>query len=235
MARSTATITSELQNDSQSVFHLMELHFDDALWDDIFLTDNFHDVELDTPTQASAQTYTAAGGFLNFAAITETTQLAVNTITISLSGIDNQSIDNQSTGIIAKLMQSPIINKRVVIYRSFGVPTVDPFSKTYMIFDGNVKNWSVDETVNEATISVEVSTHWANFEQKSVDETVNEATISVEVSTHWANFEQKNGRITNTTTQSNTTRYGSTQKFSSDRGLEYASSQIADIQWGPSN
>jgi hypothetical protein len=205
MARSTATITSELQNDSQSVFHLMELHFDDALWDDIFLTDNFHDVELDTPTQASAQTYTAAGGFLNFAAITETTQLAVNTITISLSGIDNQS-----TGIIAKLMQSPIINKRVVIYRSFGVANSTDTTKTYMIFDGNVKNWSVDETVNEATISVEVSTHWANFEQK-------------------------NGRITNTTTQSNTTRYGSTQKFSSDRGLEYASSQIADIQWGPSN
>lgn len=205
MARSTATITSELQNDSQSVFHLMELHFDDALWDDIFLTDNFHDVELDTPTQASAQTYTAAGGFLNFAAITETTQLAVNTITISLSGIDNQS-----SGIIAKLMQSPIINKRVVIYRSFGVANSTDTTKTYMIFDGNVKNWSVDETVNEATISVEVSTHWANFEQK-------------------------NGRITNTTTQSNTTRYGSTQKFSSDRGLEYASSQIADIQWGPSN
>tara|TARA_R100000329_G_scaffold151045_1_gene145665 strand:- start:1589 stop:1828 length:240 start_codon:yes stop_codon:yes gene_type:complete len=79
-----------------------------------------------------------------------------------------------------------------------------------MIFDGNVKNWAVDENDTEATISVEVSTHWANFEQK-------------------------NGRITNTTTQTNTTKYGSTDKFSSDRGLEYSSALIADIQWGPTN
>jgi hypothetical protein len=68
-----------------------------------------------------------------------------------------------------------------------------------------------------------------------VDENASEATISIEVSTHWANFEQKNGRITNTTTQTNTTKYGSTDKFSSDRGLEYSSALIADIQWGPTN
>lgn len=205
MARSTATITSELQNDSQSVFHLMELHFDDNEWDDIFLTDNFHNVELDTITQPSAKTFLAAGGFLQFAPITETTKLAVNSISINLSGVDNQS-----TGIISKLMKAPILNKRVVIYRSFGVTNSTDLTKTYMIFDGNVKNWSVQENSGESTIAVEVSTHWANFEQK-------------------------NGRITNTTTQSNTTRYGSTQKFSSDRGLEYASAMIGDIQWGPSN
>ena len=205
MARSTATITSELQQDSQSVFHLMELHFDDSEWDDIFLTDNFHDIELDTPTQASAKTFNAAGGFLQFAAITETTKLAVNGITVSLSGVDNRS-----TGVISKLMKAPIINKRVVIYRSFGVANTTDLTKTYMIFDGNVKNWSIQEEMGQSTIAVEVSTHWANFDQK-------------------------NGRITNTTTQSNTTRYGSTDKFSSDRGLEYASAMIGDIKWGPSN
>jgi len=205
MARSTATITTELQQDSQTVFHLMELHFDDAVWDDVFLTDNFHDIELDTPTQASAKTFSAVGSLLGFAAITETTKLAINNINISLSGVDNRS-----TGIIAKLMQSPIINKRVVIYRSFGVANSTDLTKTYMIFDGNVKSWSIDESSGTATISIDVSTHWANFEQK-------------------------NGRITNTTTQSNTTRYGSTTKFSSDRGFEYASAMIGDIQWGPTN
>lgn len=205
MARSTATITTELQQDSQTVFHLVELHFDDSDWDDIFLTDNFHDIELDTPTQSSAKTYRAAGGFLQFAPITETTKLAVNGISINLSGVDNRS-----TGIISTLMKAPIINKRVVVYRSFGVTNSTDLTKTYMIFDGNVKNWSVDENAGESTIAVEVSTHWANFDQK-------------------------NGRITNSTTQSNTTRYGSTTKFSSDRGFEYASAMIADIKWGPSN
>lgn len=205
MARSTATITTQLQQDSQTVFHLMELHFDDATWDDVFLTDNFHDVELDTPTQSAARTFSAVGSLLSFAAITETTKLAVNTITISLSGVDNRG-----TGIIAKLMQSPIMNKRVVLYRSFGVTGTTDLTKTYQIFDGNVKSWNIDESSGTATISINVSTHWANFEQK-------------------------NGRITNTSTQSNTTRYGSTTKFSSDRGFEFASAMIGDIQWGPTN
>jgi len=205
MARSTATITTQLQQDSQTVFHLMELHFDDSIWDDVFLTDNFHDIELDTPTQSSAKTFSAVGNLLNFSAVTETTKLAVNTITISLSGVDNRA-----TGIIGKLMQSPIMNKRVVLYRSFGVTGTTDLTKTYQIFDGNVKSWNFDESSGTATISINVSTHWANFEQK-------------------------NGRITNTSTQSNTTKYGSTQKFSSDRGFEFASAMIGDIQWGPTN
>ena len=205
MARSTATITTQLQQDTADCFHLLELHFDDSTYDDVFITDNFHDIELDTPTQSAARTFTAVGGLLGFAPIQETTKLAVNSITISLSGVDNST-----DGLISKLMTAPIMNKRVVIYRSFGVPTLDPFSKTYMIFDGNVKSWSVDESESDSQISVNVATHWANFEQK-------------------------NGRITNTETQTKIVRYNSTNTFSSDRGLEYASAAIGDIQWGPTN
>ena len=205
MARSTATITSELQKDSQQAFHLVELHFDDATWDDVFLTDNFHDVVLDTPTQSAPRTFSAVGGLLGFQSITETTQLAVNSISVSLSGIDSTA-----NGIIVNLLKSPIMNKRVVIYRSFGVTSDTDTTKTFMIFDGNVKSFSIEEKDKDSTISVNVATHWANFEQK-------------------------NGRITNSTTQRNTTRYGSTSTFDSDRGFEYSSTQIADIRWGPDN
>ena len=206
MARSTATITTQLQQDTQDCFHLIELHFDDSIYNDIFLTDNFHDIDLNTPTQSASRTFTAVGGLLGFAPITETTKLAVNSITVSLSGVDNST-----TGIISNLMTAPIMNKRVIIYRSFGVPTVDPFSKTYMIFDGNVKSWSIDESEDGSTISINVATHWANFEQK-------------------------NGRITNSTTQRKTVKYSdSNQTFDADRGFEFASVAIADIQWGPSN
>ena len=132
MARSTATITSELQKDSQQAFHLVELHFDDSIWDDVFLTDNFYDVELNTPTQSAVKTFSAVGGLLGFQSITETTQLAVNNISISLSGIDSTA-----NGIIVNLLRSPIINKRVVVYRSFGVTSNTDTAKTYMIFDGN--------------------------------------------------------------------------------------------------
>lgn len=205
MARSTATITTQLQQDEQTTFHLLELHFNDSTYNDVFLTDNFHDIDLDTPTQSAVKTFTAVGGLLGFAPIQETTKLAVNSITISLSGIDNST-----DGIIAKLMTAPIMNKRVIIYRSFGVANNTDTTKTYLIFDGNVKSWSIDESEEGSQISINVATHWANFEQK-------------------------NGRITNTSTQQNTIRYNSTQTFKTDRGLEFSSAAIADIQWGPSN
>jgi hypothetical protein len=205
MARSTATITSELQQDSNNCFHLIELHFDDATWDDVFLTDNFHDIDLDTPTQSTVKTFTAVGGLLGFAPIQETTKLAVNSITVSLSGVDNST-----DGIISKLMTAPIMNKRVIIYRSFGVANNTDTTKTYLIFDGNVKSWSIDESEDSSQISVNVATHWANFEQK-------------------------NGRMTNSSTQRNTVRYNSTQAFTNDDGLVYASAAIGDIQWGPTN
>lgn len=205
MARSTATITSELQKDSQQAFHLVELHFDDSIWDDVFLTDNFYDVELNTPTQSAVKTFSAVGGLLGFQSITETTQLAVNNISISLSGIDSTA-----NGIIVNLLRSPIINKRVVVYRSFGVTSNTDTAKTYMIFDGNVKGFSIEEKDDDSSITVDVATHWANFEQK-------------------------NGRITNSTTQKETVKYGTSNKFSSDRGFEYSSVMVSDIQWGPDN
>ena len=205
MARATATITTQLQQDTVECFHLLELHFDDSTYDDVFITDNFHDIELDTPTQSAARTFTAVGGLLGFAPIQETTKLAVNSITISLSGVDNST-----DGLISKLMTAPIMNKRVIIYRSFGVTNSTDTTKTYMIFDGNVKSWSIDESETGSQISVNVATHWANFEQK-------------------------NGRITNTETQTKTVRYNSTSTFNNDRGLEYASAAIGDIQWGPTN
>ena len=206
MARSTATITTQLQQDTQDCFHLIELHFDDSTYDDIFLTDNFHDIDLNTPTQSASRTFTAVGGLLGFAPITETTKLAVNSITVSIGGVDNST-----DGIISNLMTAPIMNKRVIIYRSFGVTGNTDTTKTYMIFDGNVKSWSIDETDQGSSISVNVATHWANFEQK-------------------------NGRITNSTTQRKTVKYSdSNQTFDADRGFEFASIAISDIQWGPSN
>tara|TARA_B100000965_G_C19566108_1_gene746885 strand:- start:428 stop:1060 length:633 start_codon:yes stop_codon:yes gene_type:complete len=197
--------TGHLELDGNTCFHLVECFFSDGSQPNIYLTDRFHDTTITTPT-AGAQTYSAAGGMLSFSSVVETTQIKVNTITVSLSGVDNRS-----TGIIADVLNYPIVNQRVAIYRSFDTATAPAnMNNTYLIFDGNVKNFSIQEEPTGSTISLQVATHWANFEQK-------------------------NGRITNSTAQANTTKYNSTDTFASDRGFEYASAMIADITWGPSN
>ena len=199
--------TGKLELDAVKVFHLCELHFDDSNLDNLYLTDNFHDISWDSTTapDSGANTYTAAGNLLAFSPVLETTELRVNTINISLSGVDNSS-----AGVIANILAYPIVNKRVVIHRSFGVDSTTDYTKTFLLFDGNVKNFNINEARDNATISLSVATHWANFEQK-------------------------NGRITNSTTQENTQRYGSTSTFKGDLGFTYASAMIQHLKWGPSN
>ena len=192
----------QLEQDSMTCFHLVEINLDTP----IYLTDRFYDTTITTPTRGSSTTYKAVGGLLGFSSVLETTQIKVNSINIELSGSDNTS-----SGLIAEVLSTPIVNKRVVIYRSFDADTsIGNMNKTFLMFDGNIKNFNVTEGNKSSSVSISVSTHWANFQQK-------------------------NGRITNTTTQANTTRYGTgTQpKFSSDRGFEYSSAMIADITWGP--
>mgnify|MGYP003141692447 CR=1 FL=1 len=192
--------TGQLELDTQDCFHLIELYFDTPA----YLTDRFYDTTITTPTRGTSTTYQAVGGLLGFSSVLETTQIKVNTIQVSLS-----AGDNTSSGLVAAVLTTPIVNKRVAIYRSFDTDT-DPsnMNKTFLLFDGNIKGYNISEASNTATVSVSVATHWANFEQK-------------------------NGRITNSTTQSNTTRYNSTQKFSADRGFEFSSAMIGDITWGP--
>lgn len=198
--------TGELEKNAVKTFHLCELHFDDSNLDNLYITDNFHDIQWASPTAPDTNpTYTATGNLLAFSPVLETTELKVNTLNISLSGVDNSS-----AGVVAEILAYPIINKRVVIHRSFGVDSVSDTTKTFLLFDGNVKNFSINESRDNATISLAVATHWANFEQK-------------------------NGRITNSTTQQNTQRYGSTATFSGDLGFTYASAMIQDLKWGPSN
>ena len=194
--------TGDLQKDAVNCFHLLEVYLDTP----VNLTDRFHETTITTPTKGTSTVYEAVGGLLSFSSVVETTQIKVNTISISLN-----AGNNTSSGLIAKVMSEDLVNKRVAIYRSFDTDiSIGDMNQTFLIFDGNIRSFNVSEGSTGSSVSIKVATHWANFEAKA-------------------------GRITNTTTQSNTTRYASTQQFTSDKGFEYSSAMIADIQWGPSN
>lgn len=190
--------TGQVEKDSARVFHLLELHFSTAL----YLTDNFYNITYDSAThlEGSAPTYNAAGNLLGFSNVSETTQIKVNTITVSISGID--------TSDISDIIHGDVFNKRVVIYRTF-LDDNNAFqtNRTFQIFDGNIKNFSATEGIEQSTISLNVASHWANFEAK-------------------------NGRRTNKASQSITKQYGSTNTFVNDTGMDYSATQIRDIKWG---
>ena len=198
--------SGQVEKDSARVLHLMELHIKDAsqtlLDSNLFLTDNHYDITYDSATnpESSAPTFTAAGKLLGFGAVSETTQIKINTLAVTLSGV--------TTGDISDIVHSNIINKRVVIYRSF-LDDNHAFqtNRTFMMFDGNIKNFSAMENGEESTITINVASHWANFQAT-------------------------NGRKTNKASQSVTKQYNSTNTFFDDTGFDFSSTQVRDIRWG---
>lgn len=106
-------------------------------------------------------------------------------------------------------LNNDLINKRIVVYRAYiDDDGVFESGSPYMFFDGNIESYAIKESPEGAAITVTIASHYANFLQT-------------------------NGRKTNPNSQQNAAYYNNTsQKFSDDRGMEFASSMVKDIKWG---
>ena len=208
---SNSSTTAFLNRDAINCFHTVDLLIADSgvSLSNLFLTDNFFPVSFQSTTQSSSQDYSPLGSLMGLTAIQESTGIRVNALTITISGV--------SDSLVHQLLNTDeLINKRVVIYRTFIVPGTADFTpvlsggtqNTYALYDGTIKDFSIEEGPEEAKVSIAVASHWADFDKKT-------------------------GRFTNQTSQQNTQQYNTTTKFSTDKGFEYASQMIGDIQWGP--
>ena len=192
-----------LNKDAIQCYHLVDLLIADGTLTNQFYTDHIHQISYQSITQSSSQDYDPAGSLIGITNSQETTAVKVGGVTITLAGIDPEFTSNIITS-------TQLINKRVVIYRGFFETTfaAPDSNNSFLWFDGNIKDFSIEEGGQEAKISIAVASHWADFEKK-------------------------NGRITNSATQTLTKQYNSTNVFSTDKGFEYASAMIGDIKWGP--
>lgn len=194
-----------LNKDAIQCYHLVDILWDDGTLTDLFLTDHIHTINYQSITQGSAQDYDPLGSLMALTSVGESTGIKVGGLTLTLAAIDPE--------LTSKVLSSTqVINKRVVIYRGFFETTyVAPNSNnTYMLYDGIIKDFSLEEGGETAKFSIAISSHWADFEKKA-------------------------GRFTNKASQNTTTQYNSTNTFENDKGFDYASAMIGDIQWGPSN
>ncbi len=206
-----ASTTALLNRDAVNCFHTVDLLIADSgvSLSNLFLTDNFFPVSFQSITQSGSQDYSPLGSLIGITAIQESTSIRVNALTVTISGV--------SDSLVHKILNTDeIINKRVAIYRTFIVPgtadhtpvTSGGTQNTYTLYDGTIKDFSIEEGGDDAKISISVASHWSDFDKKI-------------------------GRFTNATSQQTTKQYNTTTKFSTDQGFNYASQMIGDIQWGP--
>lgn len=112
----------------------------------------------DRDIEFNGVTYLAIGGFLGVDTITETTSLEIGSVNLALSGVDR--------GFVAMLLQKNYIDKPVTIYRamldSAGLP-----AHVIEVYRGYIDEPAIQDSLQDATVTVTVRHHFADFEKRS--------------------------------------------------------------------
>lgn len=147
----SAAVQAEVAKQSNRPFHLYELYLDGVT---ARSTDAYRTIDW------AGNTYYALGHFLEFSAIEETTELQVNSVKLTQSGVDQT--------YIALYLAHDYIDRRMVIRKAFlddaeGV-IVDPIP----IFDGRMDAPEITENPDDGSCAVTItaSSHWIDFERR---------------------------------------------------------------------
>lgn len=119
--------------------------------------------DIESTIEGSLNTYEAQGYFMNLSETEENSDLAISSVTITLSALDSS--------IITLFGTSSIINKDVKIYRVFfdqatGQLVGDSVGDTgFMLFAGRIGGYVINNARETATIQLTVESQFANFEK----------------------------------------------------------------------
>ena len=147
MPRSLSTaIQNQVSATATKTAFLVELNLSTV----IRLTDWYTNVTYDS------NSYEAGGSFLAIDSTTETGQLQVNEINIGFSNITDQ---------VRSLVQSgAFTNKTAEIYLAYFDANEDIVG-AINFFTGQIRNVSINESIESSTLNMIVASHWANWSE----------------------------------------------------------------------
>jgi hypothetical protein len=148
MTRSlTAGVIAELATNKLNPVELIYL----GIGSGTYYTDHFANLTF------NGNTYISSSLFLGSSEVQETADVSVNNLTLKFSGAD--------TTIISLLLNNDYMNKPANLYRGFlddsGTLIADPF----LLFEGRIANFSLEENATTSSINVIIASHWADFEK----------------------------------------------------------------------
>lgn len=118
-----------------------------------FFTDHYKDLTF------AGDTYTASSLFLGSSEVQETSDVAVNTLTLKFSGADQT--------IISLLLNNNYMNKVAKVFRGFLDDSQTLIADPFLLFDGRISNFSLEENATTSSVNVVIASHWADFEKVS--------------------------------------------------------------------
>ncbi len=158
------TTRDEFYRDKFICVDLLEMYLTDAVGDPayLYLCSGGFDISF------NSNTYTAQGDFIGFSTVPEEFDVKVGKFSIYLSGL--------GSGMVDRFIDKDFEGKRVVIRKAFldfDPMNLDIINSPIIIFDGQIHNVSITETQNSASINVECSTLFADFERTAGRKTNN--------------------------------------------------------------
>jgi len=154
MARGlSSAVKTELATGNIAPVHLIDLNFATPL----YLTDcSFN---LTSSISGSSRTYTASGHLLGVGNTQEGSTPIKNSFNLTLSGVDQS--------FISIALNENIINSTVQIYRAFLNSSNAIISDPFLLFDGFIDQYSIEDDTTTANIGLNITSHWGNFEKVS--------------------------------------------------------------------
>ena len=148
MARSlTTAVKNELASDQLNPIILIYLNIDGGQR----YTDHYKDIIYDS------NTYSASSLFLGLSDISESSEVAVDSITLGFSGADQS--------IISLILNNDYMEKEAEIYRGFLNSSQSLIADPFLLFKGRVESFNIDEDINTSVISLSIASHWSDFEK----------------------------------------------------------------------
>ncbi len=124
-----------------------------------YYTDAPYDIVYDS------KTFSAQGIFLSITSASETSELSITSITITLSALDSTAVSTFAV--------SSIINKDVVIHRALVDQTDNSIiddstgDGPILIFQGRVAGYQINDAEKTAGLAIQVDSLFSNFEKVS--------------------------------------------------------------------
>ena len=127
------------------------------------ITDCVHD--LTSSVSGSSVTYSSSSFLVSYPEVSEETDIGKSSISIALSGADQT--------YISLALAENIVNDAVTIYRAFLDSSNAIIADPFLLYKGNIETYTIAETEDSSVLTLNVGSHWADFEKKSGRKTNN--------------------------------------------------------------
>ena len=152
-----ADTATELATKNFNIINLLE--FQGIGGSNVYLTDA--PVDMTSDVSGSSQTYLSTRGMLSMGDITETDTIKIESVEITLSGVDSENVK--------LFLDYDYIDRRVLIHRTVISDNYAIIGSPILVFDGRLDQPRLTEDWQgqTASLAVTATSHWADFEAQA--------------------------------------------------------------------